>query len=85
MKNTQICIDCGSKSTQEDHFNIMKVSNETNEFSHKKTVRLQIVYIYDYDKFKKYVVSLSPGEYTYWEVINQIKSKVEIDRMQIKL
>lgn len=48
----------------------MKVSNETNEHSHKKTVRLQIVYIYDYDKFKKYVVSLNPGEYTYWEVIN---------------
>jgi hypothetical protein len=61
--------------------NHLKITNETDEISHNKTVRLQIIYIYDYDKYRKYEVPLEAGEYSYYEVINKIKEKVQMDRI----
>jgi hypothetical protein len=55
---------------------LFKITNETEEVSKKKTVRLKVLYIYDYDKYQKYEVALCPGEYSFHEVIGKIKEKV---------
>lgn len=55
------------------------------EISKKKTVKIKVVYISDYDIYKKYEITMCPGEYTYHEVIGKIKEKVQMDRIQIKL
>lgn len=33
VKNTHICIDCGTRTNREEHLNILKITNETDEFS----------------------------------------------------
>ena len=65
LKSISICIDCGNKHNVEEHINVLRISNETNEISKKKTVRLKVIYICEYDKYKKYEVPLAPGEYSY--------------------
>ena len=57
-KNTVICIDCGSRNQQEDQSNVLQITNETMEISKKKTVRLKVIYICEYDKYKKYEIPL---------------------------
>ena len=55
------------------------------EICKKKTVRIKVVYISDYDTYKKYEIMMCPGEYSFQEVIGKIKEKVQMDRIQIKL
>ena len=54
----------------------MTLTNETDELKFQKSVNLIIIYIHDYDKFKKYEISLYPGDYNYNEVIDIIREKV---------
>lgn len=85
IKTTSICLDCGNRQVREDSHPILTITNETMEVSKKKTVKIKVVYISDYDNYKMYEVRMSPGEYSFQEVIGKIKEKVQMDRLQIKL
>jgi len=47
-------------------------------------VKLKVLYVHDFDQYKKYEIMLKPGEYSFVDVIAKIKEKVSIDRMPIK-
>ena len=40
------------------------------------SVKLKIIYLYDDDNYKKYVLKLRPGEYTFTDINNKIKDLV---------
>lgn len=42
---------------------MVELSNETEEFSSKLSVKLKVMYIYENDSYKKYELTLKPGEY----------------------
>lgn len=48
-------------------------------------MRVRVIYISDVDGYKKYEITMCPGEYSFSEVIGKIKEKVQMDRIQIKL
>jgi hypothetical protein len=81
LKNTSICLDCGNRSVTDENHPILSISNETAEISKKKTVKVKIIYISDFDNYKKYEITMAPGEYAFNEVIGKIKEKVQMDRI----
>lgn len=44
-----ICIDCGQRTIHEEKTPFLQISNETGEICRKKTVRIKIIYISDFD------------------------------------
>ena len=46
---------------------------------------LKVIYIFEGDQYRKYEVRMRPGEYSYQEVINKIKEKVQVDRYYVKM
>lgn len=47
-------------------------------------MRLKVIYVHDFDQYKKYEILLKPGEYSFADVISKIKEKVGVDRVPIK-
>lgn len=74
---TEICIDCGKVSSRSETAQTMTLTNETEAHQFSKTVRLQVIYIFEYAQAKKYELLLHPGEYSYHEVIQMIREKVQ--------
>ena len=69
-------MNCGCVSSDYTNSLTLTLTNETEEFKFEKSVHLIIIYIHDFDKFKKYEISLYPGDYNYYEVIDIIREKV---------
>ncbi len=42
----------------------------------QKSVKLKIMYVCDFDQYKKYEIALKPGEYSYQDIMYKIKEKV---------
>ena len=76
MQSKYVCINCGCVTSNTLNTSVLTLTNETEEIKFEKTVNLTVMYIYEYEKFKKYEIFLYPGEYSYFEVIEIIKEKV---------
>lgn len=85
LKTLQICINCGHQECGEIEQPCLTLSNEREEFSTAQSVTLKVIYIYEGDQYRKYEVRMRPGEYSYQEVINKIKEKVQVDRYYVKM
>lgn len=48
------------------------------------SVKLKIIYLCDDDSYKKYILRLKPGEYTFTDIHNRIKDLVAEDRLNVK-
>ena len=46
---------------------------------------LRVIYIFEGDQYKKYELRLKPGEYSYQDVIQRIKDRIQTDRYYVKL
>ncbi|CDW77742.1 spore germination protein ia [Stylonychia lemnae] len=84
QKFSEICINCGTKRQNEKEDYLLQLQNEADDQISKHSVRLKIIYLYDYDQFKKYEIQLKPGEYTFQDVMGKIKEKVQVDRPLVK-
>ena len=69
-------MNCGCISSNTLSTPILTLTNETEEIKFDKTVNLTVIYVFEYEKFKKYDINLYPGEYNYFELIEIIKEKV---------
>lgn len=85
LKTLEICINCGHQESGEVDLACLTLSNEREEFCSSLSVTLKVIYIFEGDQYRKYEIRLRPGEYSYQEVINKIKEKVQVDRYYVKM
>ena len=84
MKTTFRCNMCKNAILNKyDPFTSLSLPTQFD--SNRNNARLSIVYIYEVDKFTRYDLYFKPGKYSLQEVSDRLKSRVQIDRKDIKL
>ena len=83
IKQEIICKVCSYQSMKYEPFNILSLPIE---FDSDKScyAKLKVIYMYDIDKYKKYEIMIKPGQYNIKQVIDKIKSKIHLDRREVK-
>lgn len=63
---------------------ILQLSNELPNDPSKQEVVLTLLYIYDTDQVRKYELYLQPGAYTFRDISDKFREKLQHDRKDIR-
>jgi hypothetical protein len=83
LQQVFVCLSCGNRTSEDLSVPVFQLTHQSEE-SLTFSVKLKIIYLCDDDSYKKYVLRLKPGEYTFVDINNRIKDLVAEERLNVK-